>query len=286
MVATKPTTQRRPRQSPRFVLVDAENDWTQDLRPAVSVSSTDDKEIRHLMEAVGTGSLWISSRSDAVEKVLSTFAAVASEHTALNRRLGDLLMLEPPRPRTLPILYSLFSTVIGETSSFKFPPLDELAEVLSAPPEESADLFIAGAVDAEDKMLTLVRGNLQRLSVPLTIFRPSGTTKPNFRRFSLGDYGHTIRFGDYEASTDYILYQCDREYRRKVNANRRDEEKGFGPSLRRLRKLRRVSRDDFPGISEKEIARIERGEVDKPHSRTLRAISKTLKVSPEEIETY
>ena len=40
------------------------------------------------------------------------------------------------------------------------------------------------------------------------------------------------------------------------------------------------------GVSEKTIARLERGEIAKPHGRTLGILAKKLGVPPEEIETY
>jgi len=60
----------------------------------------------------------------------------------------------------------------------------------------------------------------------------------------------------------------------------------FGGALRRLRLARGLSRDDFPDINAKTIARIERGEVEKPHGETLVKICGVLGVAPEEIETY
>ena len=54
----------------------------------------------------------------------------------------------------------------------------------------------------------------------------------------------------------------------------------------RLRKERRLARSDFAPISAKEIARIERNEVTKPHAKTLEAIAARLSVRPEEIESY
>jgi hypothetical protein len=54
----------------------------------------------------------------------------------------------------------------------------------------------------------------------------------------------------------------------------------------RLRKQRRLRRDDFSPVSAKEIARIERNEVGKPHSKTMQVISDRLGVRPDEIESY
>ena len=54
----------------------------------------------------------------------------------------------------------------------------------------------------------------------------------------------------------------------------------------RLRKQRRLKRSDFAPVSAKEIARIERNEVGKPHARTLEGIAGRLGVRPEEIGDY
>jgi DNA-binding Xre family transcriptional regulator len=180
----------------------------------------------------------------------------------------------------------MLDRVIGEARLFRTLPPDQLAEVLSASEDHARELFIGGAVDPESGTLALVRGDLDRVFVPLSIFRPSGTSKPEFRRFELDDYGHTIRFGGYEAAAEFVLYEVDPEYRRRVNAQRRAEEQGFGPSLRRLRIQRGLSREDFPGVSAKTIARIERGEVEKPHGKTLRVIAAALDVEPGEIEGH
>jgi transcriptional regulator with XRE-family HTH domain len=54
----------------------------------------------------------------------------------------------------------------------------------------------------------------------------------------------------------------------------------------RLRKQRRLKRSDFAPVSSKEIARIERNEIDKPHSKTLETIAGRLGVRAEEIDSY
>jgi hypothetical protein len=54
----------------------------------------------------------------------------------------------------------------------------------------------------------------------------------------------------------------------------------------RLRKQRRLKQSDFALIALKEVARIERNEIQKPHARTLGAIARRRGVRPEEIESY
>jgi DNA-binding Xre family transcriptional regulator len=164
--------------------------------------------------------------------------------------------------------------------------MDQLAEVLAMPKEQVRDLFIGGSADTQSNTLALVRGDFSRVCVPLSIFQPSGTSKPDFRRFGVDDYGQTVRLGNYEAGTDFILYALDPEYRTRINAKRREQKQSFGASLRRLRNLRKLSRDSFGVVAAKTIARIEGGEVKKPHRTTLQAICETLSVELNEIETY
>ena len=170
--------------------------------------------------------------------------------------------------------------------SFKALPPEELVDVLLGRREEARDVFIGGSVDPVSETLTLTRGDLDTVVVPLSMFRPSGKATPDPSDFAVEDYGHTVRLGKYEAAADAILYEVDPDFRKRLNAKRRRDERGFGASLRRLRIQRHLSRADFPGLSPKTLARIERGETGKPHGKTLAVLAKTLGVMPEEIETY
>jgi transcriptional regulator with XRE-family HTH domain len=69
-------------------------------------------------------------------------------------------------------------------------------------------------------------------------------------------------------------------------AKRGAEEKTFGASLRRLRLQRGLKQSDFNEVSAKTIRRIERGETDAPHGKTLAAIAARLQVEPNEIASY
>jgi DNA-binding Xre family transcriptional regulator len=100
------------------------------------------------------------------------------------------------------------------------------------------------------------------------------------------DCGQTVRLGKYEAAADALLYEFDREYRRRLANQRAQSEKSFGASLRRLRKQRGLKQEDFQPLAAKTIARIEQGKVERIHPNTLAVIAKRLSVDPAEIETY
>lgn len=84
-----------------------------------------------------------------------------------------------------------------------------------------------------------------------------------------------------------IAFTADGEYRRVISKKRLQEERSFGASLRRLRKQRGLRRGDFePDISEKTIARIEQGKVQRVRQKMLAALAKRLKVEPQEISSF
>ena len=153
--------------------------------------------------------------------------------------------------------------------------------------KDGSDRFIGGAADRRNDTLALVRGNLATLVVPFSYFTESGDgTRPDFGNPSFTDYGLTVALGAYEASSDGILYDFDAAYRQKLNKERRQNERTFGAALRRLRLQRGLKQGDFAPLTAKTIARIERGEVGKPHGKTLEIIARRLGVDAGQIESY
>ena len=139
----------------------------------------------------------------------------------------------------------------------------------------------------ETETLTLVRGDLRRLSVPLSMFPPSGMGEhPDPARLGFTDCGNTVQLGDYEAAADAILYEADPDLRSRLLAKKRAEDRTFGACLRRLRLLRGLRQGDFGEATAKTIARIERGETAAPHGHTLKVIAARLGVEPNEITSY
>ena len=275
--------------NPRFNVLDAPPEWrnkSAGLECAwFSTKGTNPEAIREAVRHATPKSLWILPRPTSVDGLIT----VASAHTTSSGhtpRMGTLWALGPVRQESLQVADGYFDRVVGGTASFKTLRPGEFFEVLSTPKEKARDLFIGGLVDDRSQTLALVRGDFRRLAVPLSLFSPSGTTEPDFGRFEIDDHGQTLRFGEYEAAADFVLYALDADFRRRSNARRVQFDKGFGPSLRRLRLLRKLGRDAFDGIDEKTIARIETGKVKRLHAKTLQVICKTLGVDADDVETY
>ena len=211
---------------------------------------------------------------------LAPLADVA-HHEAGNLRLFVWEKLAPERRE---YLQTLFRTVVSLSGDLPLLASDELAEVLSS--ENRRDLFVGGSVNRSEDVVVLYRGSFDRLSVPLAWFRRASDVEPNFDDFAVTDFGQTVRFGGFEASTDAILYDFDPDYRSLMKQRQLALDDTFGGSVRRLRELRGIRRSDFTPLSSKEIGRIERGDVKRPRKATLEALAKRLGVTPEELSTY
>jgi Helix-turn-helix domain len=245
------------------------------LRPKV-LRSTD--EVREAFERHWRHALWIAPAASAMQHLLAG--------SLRGSRKGDqrLLVLGRIEGARRELLHALFRFVVAVEEGVRLLPPDELAEVLASPNRD--DLFIGGSVDAADRVLVLYRGNLESLVVPLAWFARPGGPRAEINDFEVTDFGQTVRLGQFEAAADAILYEFDVEARRRAKQRSIEKDASFGGSLRRLRLQRGLRREDFDGISAKEIARIERGEVERPHADTIEKLAARLGVRPEELETY
>ncbi len=142
-----------------------------------------------------------------------------------------------------------------------------------------------GAGAPNDAAVILYRGNLEPLIVPVASFRMRpGGPKPGLHRLAVTDFGQTVCLGEYEAATDAILCEFDGAYRRRAKRRELERDVSLGGARRRLRLQKGLQRTDFRGLTPKEIARIERGEVKKPHA--LAIVAKRLGVPAKQLATY
>jgi hypothetical protein len=182
------------------------------------------------------------------------------------------------------VLSLVFRFVVSPGHGMRLLGAEELRDVLAAPERE--DLIIGGFASPCDDMVVLYRGTLEPLVVPFAWFGRRPGARPDFQALGVADFGQTVTFGDHEVSTDNILYAHDAGYRKRAKARQLEHDDSFGASVRRLRLSHGLRRGDFAGISDKEIARIERGEIATPHRRTLETIAARLGLTVEELGSY
>jgi DNA-directed RNA polymerase subunit H (RpoH/RPB5) len=279
---------KKAKHSRRYVIVDSNRERFKRFLSSTVYFCKTQAEIGKLYDDVSDDLTWITYTQKFTDELLK---AVASRRAVRGRRTPRrrecVVTVASPRLQSVPTLHGLFSQIVGDSPGYRWLPKDELPEVLFDSSIDRSELFIAAAADPVTRTLSLVRGDCQTVVVPFSFFEPSGDgTKPDFSKVRVADFGRTVALGDYEASTDAILYEADRDYRKKVKLQRKVSENSFGASLERLRKQRRLKRHDFPSLSAKTIARIERNEIDKPHGATLQTIAERLGVLPGEIGDY
>jgi hypothetical protein len=228
-------------------------------------------------KAANKQAVWVAPNLESLAHLVREAPAARGEQR--------LVVLDGMREIPHYLLSALFRYVVTATDHFRLLELDELMEVLTSPNRE--DLFIGGAVDEERGAVLLYRGNVEPLIVPLAWFRNrSSEAVADPDQFEVTDFGQTVRLGAFEASADAILYEFDPEYRRRARKRALYEDSSFGAAVRRLRLRKGLSRRDFPGVTEKEIARIERNEISRPHARTLEILASSLGVPVEELGAY
>jgi hypothetical protein len=212
---------------------------------------------------------------------LFTWLAGSRRHFRRHR----LLVLDQLQRSRSEVLRGMFTSVVVPDTVWKMLPREELAEAVSAP--NAPDLIIGGVVDEGGDVIRFIKGDLESLVVPVSTFKaPPGGPEPNLAAMEFTDYGQTVKFGEFEAATDAILHEHDRDFRRRARARLRAEDRSLGGAIRRLRIQRGLSRAGFPGLSSKEIARIERGQITKPQRATLRTIADALSVRVEELKEH
>ncbi|HZG42301.1 MAG TPA: helix-turn-helix transcriptional regulator [Longimicrobium sp.] len=218
---------------------------------------------------------------------LGQFVAAALEYRTRKprSRLHKVLVLHPLTAGQRTIYQDLFARVLAPGDGIQMLATNELLEALAS--DDRADRVIGVAVDGASQLVMLYRGNLDTVIVPFAWFgSPHASTRPDFSDFEPVDHGIGVRFGQYEAAVDAILYEFDPAYRRRVKRAEIGRDDDVGGSVRRLRNLRGLKQSDFPGISVKEIGRIERGEVKTPQRATLDRIASIFGVSVEDLRTY
>ncbi|MEZ4270736.1 MAG: helix-turn-helix domain-containing protein [Myxococcota bacterium] len=92
-------------------------------------------------------------------------------------------------------------------------------------------------------------------------------------KFEINESGSRIHWaeGDVDLSLRDFRYFADEDYRREVDKETRASMKSYGKAIKKLRKKLKLRQQDIEkrtGLSEREVRRIEKGEV-QPHSATL-----------------
>lgn len=232
------------------------------------------RSVRDALAHTSAGQVWVLSSRGLASKLIR---AMGSAPPGVRR--ARLVSYSRPEPVSARVIESGFDRVLlGAGAMVSF---EELVEILST--DHPEDHCVGAEWDETTNTVALWRGDLSVLVVPMEVFAARSGVVPDPTRLAVLDHGQTLRLGDYEASIDAILFERDPDHRRRARKRMIEEEQGLGPSIWRLRIARGLTRADFPPLREKTIARIERGEVERPHRRTLETISRRIGVPVDEL---
>jgi hypothetical protein len=235
------------------------------------------RQIVAALTGSGAGDVFVLPAPENAAAVVS-----AMREASPGVRRARVVSYQRPGPLMAQIIESGFDRVLLGAGAMI--PFEDLVEVLDTP--HPGDYSVGAEWDAITDTIAVWRGDLSVLVFPISAFPARGGVAPDPARLSVEDCGQTLRMGEYEASVDALLFERDSEYRRRAKKRMIAEQRGLGPSVRRLRLSRGVGRDDFPGVDAKTIARIERGEVERPQAATLAVIAKRLGVAADTLDTY
>jgi DNA-binding Xre family transcriptional regulator len=253
------------------------------LRPTIVSSLT---EVRYALEVSKWKTLWIARDVRPFAELLLTLLRTSATHRLAERvQLPSILLLGEARGY-IDVLDQVFRKVLApiDNKSFFLAPTEIEAALIA---KNNSELVIAGTVDTQAGIIKLLKGDLSRVFVPISSFKPTSEVTPDFDRFEIIDHGHTLKFGAYEANIDAVLYENDPEYRKLVKKRLAASEKSFGASLRRLRLQKGLKQSDFePELDERTIRRLEDSKERPARSSTMEILARKLEVSPDDIESY
>ena len=190
----------RLRKSPqplRFVVLDSDRHWLNELGKDKTVVCGTPDQVLKVLDRTDANSLWISSHSERTEELAKTLVELISQNPKRRQTFGRLLTLEAAKTQVRPTSGRTVQPSCGCFSRIQETPargtLCSFYGIISA---ERRDVFIGGVVNLDLGTAVLVRGNFDLIVVPLSLFRPSGRATPDFKKFELTDYGHTLKFGE------------------------------------------------------------------------------------------
>ena len=124
----------------RLVVLDLDETVLRGLKVRGAVLCQGREEIARSMRRASPRSFWISTKQEATDDVLRS----AQQCRYRRGPISGLVTLEPPRPNSIPGLNSCFRRLAGAAPDSKLLPLEELLDVLSAPPERSSGFVHCG----------------------------------------------------------------------------------------------------------------------------------------------
>lgn len=84
-------------------------------------------------------------------------------------------------------------------------PAYEIEEIHSMAEVLQRQYVVSGYVNLDQRIMILFRGDGTSMKLSFNVFTPSPVETPDFEQFDIIDYGQTIKLGNYEVPTDWVI---------------------------------------------------------------------------------
>ena len=193
-----------------------------------------------------------------------------------HKNLRGLLVLQDIDPRFVtPLLYqaklkNLRNLIVHEQAGL----FESVSRILNAWEADAADKLIADAIVAGDQLL--VRScDFALYKIPFNSVKAlKKLDAPSRQRFEIAGDGSYIHWKDNDTHLDLesLRYSVDPDLKAKKDQDRLLHDTCFGAAVASVRNLHGLKQASFPGLSEREIRRIEKG-VTRPRLSTLEILA-------------
>ena len=225
------------------------------------------KKWERFLQANELGHLLIAFSDDVDDGFAEAFRERAAPHTKLlllddsrfsDRILSRLIDLQIRSPQRFYIVDS--SSLLRDESKWE-ELLRSFLGRLSASLESNNDRIFDAHI--EDGILRVVSPDFQRLEVPISkIEELAKADKRTLEHFEIDDDGSYIYWPDLDLHLGWeqLLQVVNPEAVRKAKQKNREFNERYGAAIRRVRESLSLAISEIPGLSDKQLRRIERGE--------------------------
>jgi len=246
------------------------------------------KKWERVLQTHELGHLLIAFSDDVDDGFVEAFRERAAPHTKLlllddsrfsDRILSRLVDLQIRSPQRFYIVDS--SSLLRDESNWEELLRSFLGRLSASLESNNGRVFDA---HIEDGILRVVSPDFQRLEVPISkIEKLAKADKRTLEHFEIDDDGSYIYWPDLglHLGWEQLLQVVNPEAVRKAKQKNHEFNERYGAAIRRVRERLSLAISEIPGLSDKQLRRIERGE-SRLTSSAARKLAKAHGMTPNE----
>lgn len=209
-------------------------------------------------------------------------------HARTDRDAPPLVLLGPGSGKSIPTSVDALQAVAllsrrvasRTTDPYVAPDWEAARRLVRAHGRGAADKLIASA-SLEDETLYVWSCEPRLYRCPVKdVPALAHLTKKQLKNFRVSSSGSRLHWpdADVDINLDSIRAQVDPKVRKQAEAAFRHEAAEYAEAIKAVRKEHGLRQEDIPGVSERELRRLEKGEVF-PHSNTVEKLAAAHKLS-------